>query len=64
MLFSFCKRQIWLESARGTQNQTCFASGKPSRASSPKFRAKNRARRGPEVYFAYKNGGINAFLIL
>ena len=55
MLFSFCKRQIWLESARGTQNQTFFASGKPSRASSPKFRAENRARRGPEVYFAYKN---------
>ena len=47
MLFSFCKRQIWLESARETQNQTCLASGMPSRPSSPKFRSKKRARRGP-----------------
>ena len=46
MLFSFCKRQIWSESARRTQNQTFFASGMPSRASSLKFGAKNRARRG------------------
>ena len=54
MLFSFCKRQIWLESAKGTQNQTCRASGMPSRASSPKFRAENRARRGPYAYFGDK----------
>ena len=61
MLFSFCKRQIWLESARETQNQTCLASGMPSRPSSPKFWAENRARRGLYAYFGDKYGYYDAF---
>ena len=64
MLFSFCKRQIWLELARETQNIISLISSKRLKASSLKFRAENRARSGLEVYFAYKNGCVNAFLIL
>ena len=64
MLFSFCKKQIWLELARETQNQTCLASGMPSRPSSPKFWAENRARRGSYAYFGDKYGYYGAFFFL
>ena len=61
MLFSFCKMQIWLELEMETQDSISFISIMRLKASSPIFRAKNRARTGPKVYFGCKNGCINAF---
>ena len=63
MLFSICKTEIRLELVWELQNHHCFSSGMHYRASGPKFRAENRARIGPQVYFGYKMEVFKLFTV-